>query len=112
MAAAAAVVAAALTAALLQAQATPSNDSQGQRITERIRALQREADRLAGEARTLVGDLRKLKIRYCIRKNTRSTTRQARQQVFAAQAMDALRSTYFDGEPAESFAALHRGMER
>ena len=30
---------------------------------------------------TLVGDLRRLKIRYCIRKNVESTTRQARQQV-------------------------------
>jgi septal ring factor EnvC (AmiA/AmiB activator) len=53
--------AAALTAALA-AQAPPAPDSQGQRITDRIRALQREADRLAGEARTLVGDLRKLEI--------------------------------------------------
>ncbi len=61
---------------------------------------------------TLVGDLRKLKIRYCIRKNVKSTTRQARQQQFAALSMSALRSTYFDGEAAESFASLHRGMER
>ncbi len=61
---------------------------------------------------TLVGDLRRLKIRYCIRKNVRSTTRQDRQREFAALGMTALRSTYFDGEPPESFAALHRGMER
>ena len=54
--------AAGLTAALAMAQAPPSSDNQGQRITDRIRALQREADRLAGEARTLVGDLRKLEI--------------------------------------------------
>ncbi|HEY6361257.1 MAG TPA: peptidoglycan DD-metalloendopeptidase family protein [Vicinamibacterales bacterium] len=33
-----------------------------QRVNERIQALQREADRLAGEARTLVGDLRRLEI--------------------------------------------------
>ena len=32
------------------------------RVNERIEALQREAERLAGEARTLVGDLRKLEI--------------------------------------------------
>src|SRR5919106_2608489 len=32
------------------------------RVNERVRALQREAERLAGEARTLVGDLRKLEI--------------------------------------------------
>ncbi len=61
---------------------------------------------------TLVGDLRKLKIRYCIRKNVRSVGRQGRQQAFAARSMGALRSTYFDSDAAESFAALHRGMER
>ncbi len=61
---------------------------------------------------TLVGDLRRLKIRYCIRKNVKSTTRQGRQQEFAALSMGSLRSTYFDTEPAESFAAIHRGMER
>ena len=33
-----------------------------QRITDRVRALQREAERLAGESRTLVGDLRKREI--------------------------------------------------
>ena len=32
------------------------------RVNERVRVLQREAERLAGEARTLVGDLRKLEI--------------------------------------------------
>jgi len=40
--------------------AQESNDAQ--RITDRIRALQREADRLAGESRTLVGDLRQREI--------------------------------------------------
>jgi septal ring factor EnvC (AmiA/AmiB activator) len=38
-----------------------------QRITDRIRALQREAARLAGESRTLVGDLRKREIDRDIR---------------------------------------------
>jgi septal ring factor EnvC (AmiA/AmiB activator) len=33
-----------------------------QRITDRMRALQREAERLAGESRTLVGDLRQREI--------------------------------------------------
>jgi murein hydrolase activator len=33
-----------------------------QRITDRIRALQREAERLAGQSRTLVGDLRQREI--------------------------------------------------
>lgn len=37
-------------------------DAQARRVNERIRALQREADRLAGEARTLVGDLRRLEV--------------------------------------------------
>jgi len=61
---------------------------------------------------TLVGDLRKLKIRYCIRKNARSTTRQSRQRQFVGLTSNTLRSTYFDEDPAETFAALHRGMER
>jgi septal ring factor EnvC (AmiA/AmiB activator) len=47
---------------LPSAQAPGTPDVQGQRITDRIRALQREAQVLAGEARTLVGDLRKLEI--------------------------------------------------
>ena len=33
-----------------------------ERITDRLRALQREAERLAGESRTLVGDLRQREI--------------------------------------------------
>lgn len=37
-------------------------EAQARRINDRIAALQREADRLAGEARTLVGDLRTLEI--------------------------------------------------
>lgn len=37
-------------------------DTQGRRISERIRSLQREADRLAGQQRTLLGDVRKLEI--------------------------------------------------
>jgi len=61
---------------------------------------------------TLVGDLKKLKIRYCIRKNVRSTTRQARQQTFVGLSRNNLRSTYFDDEAPEAFASLHRGMER
>ena len=42
--------------------AQAQGSSEGQRINDRIRALQREAERLAGEARTLVGDLRKREI--------------------------------------------------
>ena len=88
-----AVGAAALTAALaapvtLAAQAPPASDNQGERITDRIRALQREADRLAGEARTLVGDLRKLEIERDLK------AEQAKQAAAeAAAAQDSLRQT-------------------
>ena len=61
---------------------------------------------------TIVGDLRRQKIRYCVRKNIRSAPRQARQQQFAAASMSSLRSTYFDDAAAETFASMHRGMER
>jgi septal ring factor EnvC (AmiA/AmiB activator) len=37
-------------------------EAQARRVNERIQALHREAERLAGEARTLVGDLRQLEI--------------------------------------------------
>jgi septal ring factor EnvC (AmiA/AmiB activator) len=37
-------------------------DANARRVNERIQALQREADRLAGESRTLLGDLSKLEI--------------------------------------------------
>ena len=37
-------------------------EAEARRINDRIRALQNEADRLAGQARTLLGDLRKLEI--------------------------------------------------
>jgi len=36
--------------------------TQADRVSQRIRALQSEADRLAGESRTLLGDLRKLEV--------------------------------------------------
>ncbi len=53
----------ALAVAITRAQEpTESSETQARRITDRIRALQRESERLAGEARTLVGDLRKLEI--------------------------------------------------
>jgi hypothetical protein len=70
---------------------------------------------------TIIGDLRRLKIRYCVRKNVRSTTRQARQQEFAMSRQQSLRNTYFGTpdlttdaarDPGEPFAGLHRGMER
>jgi septal ring factor EnvC (AmiA/AmiB activator) len=48
-----------------QAQAPPDRartEALARRVNERVRALQREAERLAGEARTIVGDLRKLEV--------------------------------------------------
>lgn len=40
----------------------PTPDAQSRRVADRIRALQREADRLASESRTLLGDVRKLEV--------------------------------------------------
>jgi septal ring factor EnvC (AmiA/AmiB activator) len=37
-------------------------EAEARRVTDRIRVLETEADRLAGEARTLLGDLRKLEV--------------------------------------------------
>jgi len=51
-----------LTALFLIPALFAQESSDAQRITERIRTLQREAERLAGEARTLVGDLRQREI--------------------------------------------------
>jgi len=81
------VVAAALTAAL-GAQAPPAAGNQGDRITDRIRALQREADRLTGEARTLVGDLRKLEIERDLKAEQAKLA-----AAEAAAAQDSLRQT-------------------
>jgi murein hydrolase activator len=49
-------------AAFAQDTGAPSADVQSRRIADRMRALQREADRLAGETRTLLGDVRKLEV--------------------------------------------------
>jgi len=49
----------------LQGAQTPDRgraEAEARRVTERIRALETEADRLAGQARTLLGDLRKLEV--------------------------------------------------
>jgi hypothetical protein len=62
---------------------------------------------------TLVADLRRLRIRYCIRKNVTSATRERRQQAFARSREDSSRATYFGTagplSDAEPFAAMHRG---
>jgi septal ring factor EnvC (AmiA/AmiB activator) len=83
-----AIGAAVLTAALAAQAPPPAPDNQGERITDRIRALQREADRLAGEARTLVGDLRKLEIERDLKAEQ---AKQAAAEASAAQ--DSLRET-------------------
>ncbi len=61
---------------------------------------------------TLVADLRKCRIRYCIRKNTRSTDRLARQQRFTSDERASARGVYFSDSVAqkqEPFAAIHCG---
>jgi septal ring factor EnvC (AmiA/AmiB activator) len=44
------------------AQDRSRTESQARRVDDRIRVLEREADQLAGQARTLLGDLRKLEV--------------------------------------------------
>jgi subtilisin family serine protease len=68
---------------------------------------------------SIVGDLRRLKIRYCVRKSLASTGRLARQQAFAASRLESARTIYFGGGAAgpledekEPFAMMHRGLER
>lgn len=57
------IVALALTASLAgQTQDRSGAEAEARRVTDRIRALEAEADRLAGQARTLLGDLRKLEV--------------------------------------------------
>jgi murein hydrolase activator len=53
---------AATTAADAQTPDRAATEAMARRVSERVRALQREAERLAGEAKTIVGDLRKLEI--------------------------------------------------
>lgn len=79
-----------------------------------------DAERPGGETMpfeggsTIVADLRRLKIRYCIRKTVTSATRQARQQAFVATRLESTRATYLGSgtilNDAEPFAALHRGV--
>src|SRR5688500_10135002 len=57
------IVALALSASLEgQTQDRSRAEAEARRVTDRIRALEAEADRLAGQARTLLGDLRKLEV--------------------------------------------------
>ena len=51
-----------LSATMSAGTQTPDAQSQSDRAAQRIRALQAESDRLAAQARTVLGDLRKLEI--------------------------------------------------
>ena len=51
----------------VSAQPPPGADAMARRATERLHALQREADRLASEERTLLNEVRKLEIERQIR---------------------------------------------
>lgn len=61
---------------------------------------------------TIVADLRRLKIRYCVRKRMTSAARQQRQRAFTAARIESGRATYLGAKgvtkSAEPFAALHR----
>jgi len=63
---------------------------------------------------TLVADMRKRVVKYCIRKNMKSKSRLAQQQGFCLAQMTNARSTYVDTSPdhaeREPFALLHRGL--
>jgi len=63
---------------------------------------------------TLVADLRRRIVKYCIRKNLRSKNRLAQQQGFCLAQMTNARSTYVDTSPdhaeREPFALLHSGL--
>lgn len=61
---------------------------------------------------TLVVDLRRLAVRYCVRKSVNSKTRETRQQQFTATQLEGLRATYFGATAGlysrEPFAVMHR----
>ena len=63
---------------------------------------------------TIVADLRRLAIRYCIRKSAASANREQRQQAFARTLDESSHATYFGVSgplgDAEPFAAIHRGL--
>ena len=63
---------------------------------------------------SLVADLRRRVVKYCIRKNLKSKNRLAQQQGFCLAQMTNARSTYVNTSPdhaeREPFALLHRGL--
>jgi len=63
---------------------------------------------------SIVADLRRKVIKYCIRKSLKSQTRLAQQQGFAMARLTSARATYVNTDPdhpeREPFALLHRGL--
>ena len=63
---------------------------------------------------SIVADLRRKEIKYCIRKNLKSQSRLAQQQGFAMSRLTSARATYVKTDPdhpeREPFALLHRGL--
>ena len=63
---------------------------------------------------SIVADLRRRVVKYCIRKNLKSKNRLAQQQGFCLAQMTSARSTYVNTDPdhaeREPFALLHRGL--
>ena len=63
---------------------------------------------------SIVADLRRKVIKYCIRKNVKSRNRLAQQQGFAMSRLTSARATYINTDPdqpeREPFALLHRGL--
>ena len=70
------------------AQDRPAADAMSRRVNERIRALQAEADRLAAQARTLLGDLRQLELQRDI-----AAEKVKAAEAAVAQAQQALQQT-------------------
>lgn len=78
-----------LSAVVIAAQAPDrGTDPRARRLTDRMRSLQNEADQLAGQSRTLLGDLRRLEIERDLR-----TADAARADAAAEQAQQAVGHT-------------------
>ena len=90
--AAAAVGVIAIVAAAMAQSDRAATDAMARRVNERIRALQAEADRLASQSRTLLGDLRQLEIQRDIAAETVKTANAtlAQAQAGLQQATDRL----------------------
>ena len=93
--------------AIAAANAQPANDpnrDQAERAERRIRALQAEADRLASQSRTVLGELRKLEIDRAIKqeelqKAERELQRVTSERDATAKRLKALEATRIAGTP-------------